>query len=200
MPEFSSKKVEREEDETGKSDTEIKFLFLEARDLLKQEKSKKAKKVFLNILEILVDRVKNNEDALNETEGLPMVADGLLDEGNFESAEEILREIFEMSRERKEENEDKEIETSTEELSGILEQFSNKREVVKVGDESRQLFVGEIKDAGEFIEVEVLLGCDRLALVYMMHKINEQTGKEVRAVFGDGKEIVIEMEDPDKKE
>jgi len=96
------------------------------------------------------------------------------------------------------ENRKEEVETSTEELSDILRQFSNKRDFVKIGDENKQLFIGEVKDAGEFIEVEVILGCDRLALVYMMNEINEKTNKKVKAVFGDGKEMIIEMEDPDK--
>lgn len=92
-------------------------------------------------------------------------------------------------------------ETSAEELSNVLEQFSNKRELVEIDDkEKRLLFIGKVEDMGELIEVEVLAGCSKIALVYMMHEINEETGKKVRAVFGGDKEIIIDMEDPDKKE
>jgi len=90
-------------------------------------------------------------------------------------------------------------ETLNEELSNILKQFSNKRDFVEIDGRDAQLSIGKVEDNGEFIEVEALAVCDKIALEYTMHKIANETGKEVKAVFGD-EELVVKSENIGKEE
>ena len=89
--------------------------------------------------------------------------------------------------------------TSNEELSDILEQFSNKHDFVEIDGKSRQSFIGKVEDNGEFIKVEALTGCDKIALDDTIHKIAYETGKEVKAILGD-EELIVKPERMEKKE
>ena len=86
-----------------------------------------------------------------------------------------------------------------EKLADILEQFSNKGGFVEINGKKLQLFIGKIEEIGEFIEVETLPGCDKSALEDTMHKVAKETGKKVKADFGD-EEIIVEPKNIEEEE
>ena len=68
-----------------------------------------------------------------------------------------------------------------------MEKFHNSG-FVEIDGKQEQIAIGEIK---EVIEVEVLPGCSRVALLDAMEKIANEKGKTVKADFS-GEKLVVE--------
>lgn len=94
--------------------------------------------------------------------------------------------------------EEQESETSNKESSDVLEQFSNESGFVEIDGKSEQIGIGKVEEMEEFISVDVLGGCSKVALIDTMRKIVRETKKEVRAVFQD-KELILKPESIDEE-
>jgi hypothetical protein len=70
---------------------------------------------------------------------------------------------------------------------------------VEINGVKEQISIGEIKEVDDYIEVEVLGGCKKVALIDTMHKIAEKYGKTVKAEHNFD-QIVIEPEDTKEDE
>lgn len=68
-----------------------------------------------------------------------------------------------------------------------------------VNGKKEQVGIGEVKKLEDgSLEMEVLVGCSKEALLEIMRKFAKENNKEVRAVFGKGKnreQIVVTPED-----
>lgn len=85
-----------------------------------------------------------------------------------------------------------------------IERFSNKMGFVEINGRKQQIAIGGIKEIDDYLEVEVLVGCEQDALLDTMHKIANESGKTVKASFapiqGGNEDFVISPEENSKKE
>ena len=69
---------------------------------------------------------------------------------------------------------------------------------VEVGGHQVQVGIGDIAEAGDFVDVDVLPGCSKDGLMHTMQRILNYTGKPVRAEFN-GQPVLVEPDDKSKK-